>query len=305
MTDNTIVTETSISLPLFIKGKVRDTYRLQDYLMIVATDRISAFDVVLPNGIPFKGAVLNQISAFWFKQTAGIIQNHVIETVYDITQLDSYISDDKLAEFPTYLNGRAMVVKKAKRLPIECVVRGYITGSAMSEYIKTGSVCGIVLPKGLRESEELTDPIFTPTTKAETGHDMPMTIQEVEKLIGKRYAQEIKEKSIAIYKYAREYARRRGIIIADTKMEYGIDENNNLMLIDELLTPDSSRFWDASVYQPGKTQDSYDKQPVRDWLTNYGWNKTPPAPLLPYDVVKSTSERYRQAFEKITGQKLI
>jgi phosphoribosylaminoimidazole-succinocarboxamide synthase len=304
MTSQSVVTETKLSLPLFIKGKVRDTYRLGDLLIIVATDRISAFDVVLPNGIPGKGAVLNQISAFWFKHTENIIRNHVIETIIDVKQIESHLQNDKPATLPAYLAGRSMVVKKAKRLPIECVVRGYITGSAMSEYIKTGSVCGIELPEGLRESEELAEPIFTPTTKAETGHDMPITIQDVEKLVGQRYAAEIKEKSIAVYKYAREYARANGIIIADTKMEFGLDENNDLMLIDELLTPDSSRFWDASVYQAGKTQDSYDKQPVRDWLTNSGWNKEPPAPLLPYDVVKSTSERYLQAFEKLTGQKL-
>lgn len=304
MIDATVITETNISLPLFIKGKVRDTYRLKDYLMIVATDRISAFDVVLPNGIPYKGAILNQISAFWFKQTEDIILNHVIETITDVSQLDAYMGDDKLADFPAYLAGRAMVVKKARRFPIECVVRGYITGSAMNEYLKTGSVCGIKLPKGLHESEELTEPIFTPTTKADTGHDMPLTMQEVEKLAGRRYAGEIQGKSIAIYKYARDYARNKGIIIADTKMEFGLDENDKLILIDELLTPDSSRFWDASVYQVGKTQESYDKQPVRDWLTRSGWNKEPPAPVLPPDVVKNTSKKYRQAFEKITGQKL-
>jgi phosphoribosylaminoimidazole-succinocarboxamide synthase len=304
MTAESVITETHISLPLFIKGKVRDTYRLNDYLIIVATDRISAFDVVLPNGIPHKGAVLNQISAFWFKKTVDIMPNHLIETITATDRFDSYLHDNKLTGLPDYLVGSSMVVKKAKRLPIECVVRGYITGSAMTEYRQTGSVCGIKLPEGLRESEELAEPIFTPTTKADTGHDMPLSIQEVAKLIGKRYAEEIREKCITIYMFARDYARTRGIIIADTKMEYGLDEDNKLILIDELLTPDSSRFWDASVYQVGQPQESYDKQPVRDWLTRSGWNKEPPAPVLPSDVVKSTSERYRQAFEKLTGQKL-
>ncbi len=304
MTKNTIVTETKIPLPLFIRGKVRDTYDLGSYLLIIATDRISAFDVVLPNGIPDKGAVLNQISAFWFQQTAGIIANHMIAPIINIKQLDVYIPAAKRFAYPAYLAGRSMVVKKAKRVPIECVVRGYIAGSAWSEYLKSGTTCGITLPKGLRESQELTEPLFTPTTKAETGHDMPLTMDGVAKLVGDNLAEQIKGKSLAIYKYAREYASQRGIIIADTKMEFGLDEKGRLILIDELLTPDSSRFWDMATYQVGKSQDSYDKQPVRDWLTSSGWNKEPPAPQLPAEVIESTSARYHQAFERLTGQKL-
>lgn len=300
----TIVTETELQLPLFIKGKVRDTYDLNNYLLIVATDRISAFDVILPNGIPDKGAVLNQISSFWFKQTANIVPNHMVETVNKIKQLDVYLQPQKRFEYPAYLARRSMIVKKAKRLPIECVVRGYIAGSAWSEYLKSGTTCGINLPKGLKESQELPEPLFTPTTKADSGHDMPLTQDGVVKLIGRDLAAQVKEKTIAIYKFAREYARQRGIIIADTKMEFGINDNNELILIDELLTPDSSRFWDVNTHKVGQSQDSYDKQPVRDWLTASGWNKEPPAPQLPPEVIESTAARYRQAFERLTGQKL-
>jgi phosphoribosylaminoimidazole-succinocarboxamide synthase len=300
----TIVTETKLQLPLFIKGKVRDTYDLNNYLLIVATDRISAFDVVLPNGIPDKGAVLNQISSFWFKQTSNIVPNHMVETVNKIKQLDVYLQPQKRFEYPAYLARRSMIVKKAKRLPVECVVRGYIAGSAWSEYLKSGTTCGINLPKGLKESQELPEPLFTPTTKAESGHDFPLKQDGVVKLIGQELAAQVKEKSIAIYKFAREYAKQRGIIIADTKMEFGINDKNELILIDELLTPDSSRFWDVNTYKVGQSQDSYDKQPVRDWLTASGWNKEPPPPQLPPEVIESTAARYRQAFEKLTGQKL-
>ncbi len=304
MNNTNITVTTDLPLPLFIKGKVRDTYDLGNQLLIIATDRISAFDVVLPNGIPDKGAVLNQISAFWFKQTANIIPNHVTAAISDIKQLDNYLPVEKRFAYPAYLNGRSMVVKKAKRVPIECVVRGYITGSAWSEYQESGSFWGLTLPGGLRESQELDAPLFTPTTKAETGHDMPLTMDGVINLVGKNLAEQIKNTSLAIYKYAREYAKRKGIIIADTKMEFGTDENGKLILIDELLTPDSSRFWDITTYSVGKSQDSYDKQPVRDWLTGTGWNKEPPAPVLPSEVVESASKRYRQAFERLTGQTL-
>jgi phosphoribosylaminoimidazole-succinocarboxamide synthase len=303
MAFNEVISETKLPLRLFIRGKVRDTYDLGKYLLIVATDRISAFDVVLPNGIPGKGAVLNQISAFWFEQTKNIMQNHVVEPVGKNFDFKKY-TEDPVAQFPAYLAGRSMVVKKAKRLPIECVVRGYISGSAWEEYKRSASICGISLPKGLRESEELAEPIFTPTTKAETGHDMPMTMPEVEKLIGKKTAGDIKQAVISIYKSAREYARRRGIIIADTKMEFGVDENSKLILIDELLTPDSSRFWEAKSYEVGRSQESYDKQPVRDWLVQTGWNKEPPAPKLPVAVIKDTTERYLQAFKVLTGKEL-
>jgi phosphoribosylaminoimidazole-succinocarboxamide synthase len=299
-----VITETKLSVPLFIRGKVRDTYDLGKYLLIIATDRISAFDVVLPNGIPGKGAVLNQISAFWFSRTKDIIPNHVIEPIFNVLKLNNYVTLGKSKHFPDYLIGRSMVVKKAKRIPIECVVRGYLAGSGWTEYQKSSTICGISLPGGLKESEELPEPIFTPTTKADSGHDMPLTNSETEKLIGYEITNEIKETSLAIYKSAREYARGVGIIIADTKMEFGIDENEKLIIIDELLTPDSSRFWDLESYKVGKSQESYDKQPVRDWLINSGWNKEPPAPILPPEVIKSTTDRYKKAFEKLTGKKL-
>jgi phosphoribosylaminoimidazole-succinocarboxamide synthase len=303
-TIDNVITETNLSIPLFIKGKVRDTYDLGNNLLIIATDRISAFDVVLPAGIPGKGAVLNQISAFWFSRTKDVIPNHVIETIYNITRIKKYITLDNNKDLPDYLTGRSMVVKKAKRIPVECVVRGFLAGSGWVEYIKSRSICGVSLPGGLRESEELPEPIFTPTTKADTGHDMPLTNSEMEKIIGREIANEIKEKSLNIYMSALEYARGVGIIIADTKMEFGIDEEGKLILIDELLTPDSSRFWDVKSYTIGRSQESYDKQPVRDWLINSGWNKEPPAPSLPQEVIKSTSKRYKTAFEKLTGNKL-
>lgn len=298
-----VLMETSLPLPLFIRGKVRDTYDLGNLLLIIATDRISAFDVVLPCGIPNKGRVLNQLSAFWFKQTAGLVPNHVVSTVDNADCLDYYIPAEKAFPAPEYLNGRSMVVKKVKRIAIECVVRGYLSGSAWAEYQKQGMIAGQPVPKGLRESEELPEPIFTPTTKADTGHDQPVTLKEVEKLVGRDLAQELKAKSLAIYKYAREYARKRGIIIADTKMEFGLDEDR-LILIDELLTPDSSRFWDVSLYKVGQSQPSLDKQPVRDWLTQSGWKMEPPAPMLPDEVIEATTKRYVQAYERLTGKKL-
>jgi len=282
---------------------VRDTYKLDNQLLLIATDRISAFDVVLPCGIPSKGLVLNQLSLFWFKQTADLMPNHLVETVDDVHCLDTYIPAENRFPYPSYLAGRSMVVKKAKRTPIECVVRGYISGSAWAEYQQYGTISGLPLHKGLRESQELPEPLFTPTTKAETGHDQPLTMDEVRKLVGDALAEEIREKSLAIYSYAREYARDRGIIIADTKMEFGLD-NDKLILIDELLTPDSSRLWDANLYKIGQSQPSYDKQPVRDWLVNAGWNKEPPAPMLPTEVIEATTRRYEQAYERLTGKKL-
>jgi phosphoribosylaminoimidazole-succinocarboxamide synthase len=230
--------------------------------------------------------------------------NHLLETVDDVHCLDSYLTEESRFDYPDYLRGRAMIVKKVKRLPIECVVRGYISGSAWEEYQQQGTVSRNPMPEGLQESQELSEPIFTPTTKAESGHDEPITINNMIKLIGLSTTQEIEEKSLAIYNYAREYALSRGIIIADTKFEFGID-NGRLVLIDELLTPDSSRFWDASQYKVGQSQPSFDKQPVRDWLVQAGWNKEPPAPMLPPEVIKATTDRYVQAYEKITEKKLI
>jgi phosphoribosylaminoimidazole-succinocarboxamide synthase len=282
---------------------VRDTYDLGKQLLIVATDRLSAFDVVLPCGIPDKGRVLNQISAYWFNETKNIVPNHVIELVNDPKVMDKYLPANKRFAYPAYLAGRSMVVKKVKRLPVECVVRGYLAGSAWAEYQKSGTAFGIPLPKKMLESQELPEPLFTPTTKADTGHDMPMTIEEMGKLIRVKLANDIKDKSLAIYNYARKQAITKGIIIADTKFEFGM-EGDKLIVIDEMLTPDSSRFWDTKSYKPGQSQPSYDKQPVRDWLTDSGWNKEPPAPMLPPEVIESTSRIYRTAYERLTGKKL-
>jgi len=297
------LTNTNLPLSLFIRGKVRDTYDLGNLLLIIATDRISAFDEVLPCGIQGKGLVLNQLSAFWFEKTENLVPNHLIEVVDDVHCLDAYLPTESRFPYPSYLAGRSMIVKKAKRIPVECVVRGYLSGSAWAEYQQQGTVSSFLLPKGLQESQELPQPLFTPTTKAETGHDLPLSMDETKKLVGEALAEEIKEKSLAIYSYARQYARARGIIIADTKMEFGLD-NNKLILIDELLTPDSSRFWDAEQYKVGQSQPSYDKQPVRDWLVQAGWNKEPPAPMLPSEVIEATSKRYQEGYERLTGGKL-
>lgn len=297
------LTNTNLPLPLFIRGKVRDTYDLGNLLLIIATDRISAFDVVLPCGVPNKGLVLNQLAAFWFEKTRDLVPNHLVEVVDDTHCLDAYLPTESRFPYPSYLAGRSMIVKKAERIPIECVVRGYLSGSAWTEYQQHGTVAGLLLPEGLQESQELPQPLFTPTTKAESGHDLPVSIDEMKGVVGEALAEELKEKSLAIYSYARQYARARDIIIADTKMEFGRD-NNKLILIDELLTPDSSRFWDTGQYEVGKSQPSYDKQPVRDWLVEAGWNKEPPVPMLAPEVIEATSKRYQQAYERLTGKKL-
>jgi len=294
---------TDLPLPLFIRGKVRDTYHLGNRLLIIATDRISAFDVVLPCGIPNKGRVLNRLSAFWFEKTRDLVPNHLLEVVDDIQCLDAYLPTESRFPYPPYLVGRSMIVNKAERIPIECVVRGYLSGSAWAEYQQHGTVAGLHLPEGLQESQELPQPLFTPTTKAESGHDMPLSMDEMKEVVGEALAEELKEKSLAIYSYAQEYAKARGIIIADTKMEFGLD-NDKLILIDELLTPDSSRFWDTAQYKVGQSQPSYDKQPTRDWLIEAGWNKEPPAPMLPPEVIEATGKRYQHAYERITGKKL-
>jgi phosphoribosylaminoimidazole-succinocarboxamide synthase len=304
MSNNQLVLiNTDLPLPLFIRGKVRDTYDLGNHLLIIATDRISAFDSVLPCGIPNKGLVLNQLSIFWFRQTADLMPNHLVESVDDVHCLDTYIPAESHFPCPAYLAGRSMVVKKGKRLPIECVVRGYLAGSGWAEYQQYGTIFGFSLPKGLQESQELPEPLFTPTTKEETGHDKPITMDEMRKLAGEDIAGDMREKSLAIYNYAREYAQKRGIIIADTKMEFGLDDDE-LILIDELLTPDSSRIWDVDSYKIGQPQPSYDKQPLRDWLVQAGWNKEPPAPMLPPEVIEATARRYEQAFQKLTGREL-
>jgi phosphoribosylaminoimidazole-succinocarboxamide synthase len=277
-------------------GKVRDIYDLGDELVLVTSDRVSAFDVVLPNIIPNKGAVLNKLSAFWFNFTENFIPNHMI----------SIHNADMPKEFQTEkFEGRCMLVKKLKMLPVECIVRGYITGSGWDSYQKNGSVCGIKLPDGLQESEKLPMPIYTPTTKAVEGHDEHISFEETVKLVGKELAVQLRDKSLEIYSTCAEFARYKGIIIADTKFEFGVDENGTLVLADEVLTPDSSRFWSANQYQVGKSQKSYDKQFLRDWLKLSGWDKTPPAPPLPYEIVSITSAKYVEAFDTLTGKNFL
>jgi len=302
-TSLSVLLNTDLRLPMFVRGKVRDTYDLDNRLLIIATDRISAFDVVLPCGIPNKGLVLNQLSTFWFNQTRELVSNHLVEAVDDVRCLDAYLPAKSRFAYPSYLAGRSMVVKKVKRILFECVVRGYLAGSAWDEYQQYGTISGLPLPKGLKQSQELPQPLFTPTTKAETGHDQPLSMDEMGRLVGEALAEELRQKSLAIYSYAQGYAIARGIIIADTKFEFGLD-GDKLILIDELLTPDSSRIWDAELYKVGQSQASYDKQPVRDWLTESGWNKEPPAPMLPPEVIEATTKRYKQAYQRLTGRKL-
>jgi len=276
---------------LFKRGKVRDVYDLEDKLLIISTDRISCFDVVLPTCIPFKGKVLTQLSLFWFEFTKDIVPNHFITA-----KIDDFPSD--LHKYKDILEGRSMLVKKAKPIPVECVVRGYLSGSAWKEYQKTQSICGIKLPKGLREADKLPEAIFTPATKEEVGHDMNVTEKFVEEELGKEITQKLKEISLAIYNKASIYAESKGIIIADTKFEFGIYEGE-IILIDEVLTPDSSRFWPKEGYKPGGPQPSFDKQFVRDYLESISWDKNPPAPELPEEIVKKTSEKYLQVLKML------
>ncbi len=288
---------------LFRRGKVRDTYDLGDRLLMVATDRISAFDVVLPTPIPDKGAVLTQLSAFWFERTSHLVPNHYVDLVSDPAQLAPYWDLLGPALSPVDLVGRSMLVKKAEPVPVECVVRGYISGSGWAEYRDRGTLAGELLPPGLRESEELPDAYFTPATKAETGHDENITIAEMERMVGADLTQRLKKFSIALYEHARVYARQRGIIIADTKFEFGL-VGDEVLLIDEALTPDSSRFWDIRDYRAGIAPPSFDKQYVRDWLVEAGWNKEPPAPELPPEIVARTTGKYLEAFTRLTGREL-
>jgi phosphoribosylaminoimidazole-succinocarboxamide synthase len=277
-------------------GKVREIFDLGDRLLFVASDRISAFDCVMPNGIPRKGEVLTQISYFWFGRTAAFQPNHLLSQSGDALPA-------ALQPYAAQLRGRSMIVKKAKPLAIECVVRGYLAGSGWKEYRERQTVCGIKLPAGLKESSELPEPIFTPATKAETGHDENISFEEAAKIVGADVAEQSRAASLKIYTTAREYARQRGIIIADTKFEFGHFEGK-LLLIDEVLTPDSSRFWPADEYQPGRGQPSFDKQYVRDYLETLDWNKQPPAPPLPSDVVGRTQEKYLDAYRRLTGKEL-
>jgi phosphoribosylaminoimidazole-succinocarboxamide synthase len=277
-------------------GKVREVFDLGDRLLFVATDRLSAFDVIMPNGIPRKGEVLTQISYFWFAQTESFQPNHLISRVNEPLPKN-------LQPFAGQLAGRSMIVKKCKPLAIECVVRGYLAGSGWKEYQKSQTVCGIKLPPSLKESSELPEPIFTPATKAETGHDENISFERAKRIIGDDMAGQARAASLRIYNFARDYALQRGIIIADTKFEFGLD-NGKLILIDEVLTPDSSRFWPADQYQPGRSQPSFDKQFVRDYLETLAWGKTPPGPKLPDDVVAKTSAKYLEAYERFTGRRL-
>ena len=277
-------------------GKVREIFDLGDYLLMVATDRISAFDCVLPNGIPLKGVVLTQLSHFWFDQLTPIVANH------RLTRADDPLPP-LLKPYERKLARRTMIVKKTQPLPIECVVRGYLAGSGWKEYRQSQTVCGIHLPDGLVESSELPEPIFTPSTKAATGHDTNISFEQAAEMVGVESAEQIRDLSLQIYKTARRHARQRGIIIADTKFEFGFYEGR-LILIDEVLTPDSSRFWPADQYKPGRSQPSFDKQFVRDYLETLPWNKKPPAPELPAEVVAGTRDKYVEAYERLTGREL-
>jgi phosphoribosylaminoimidazole-succinocarboxamide synthase len=277
-------------------GKVREVFDLGERLLFVATDRISAFDVIMPNGIPRKGEVLTQISHFWFARTDAFQPNHLLSRAGDPLP-------ENLRPFADQLARRSMIVKKCQPLAIECVVRGYLAGSGWKEYRKSQTVCGIKLPGGLKEAGELPEPIFTPATKAETGHDENISFEQAKEVVGADIAEQARAASLKIYSFARDYARRRGIIIADTKFEFGLDDGK-LILIDEVLTPDSSRFWPADQYQPGHSQPSFDKQFVRDYLETLDWNKTPPGPELPPEVVAKTTAKYLEAYERLTGGRL-
>ncbi len=305
-----VVTQTHIAgLPAPKRGKVRDIYDLGDSLLIVATDRISAFDVVLPNGIPDKGRVLTQLSLYWFERTQHIVRNHVLSADIDaiasaLEAVGAQVDEGTCA----MLEGRSMLVVKTKPYPVECVVRGYLAGSLWKEYVQAGgrenpvTLHGIDLPAGLRESDRLEEPIFTPATKAEVGHDENISLEQAVAIAGE-VARELARLSVEIYRFAREEAAQKGIIIADTKFEFG-EKDGQILLIDEVLTPDSSRFWAVDDYVPGRSQPSFDKQYVRDWLESTGWDKTPPAPDLPDEVVQKTSEKYREAYRRVTGKEL-
>ncbi len=297
MSCSRVVLQTDIPGRSVRRGKVRDIYDLGDTLLIVATDRISAFDVVMANGIPHKGAVLTALSCFWFARLGSITPHHLIETVRDRAPAGFEPHLDQL-------RGRAMVVRKTKVVPIEAVVRGYLAGSGWKEYGESGRVCGVSLPPGLKQCDRLPQPIFTPATKAETGHDLNISFEEACGIVGRDVMTAIRDRSVALYEHAAEYARGRGVIIADTKFEWGW-AGDELILIDEVLTPDSSRFWPADRYEPGRDQASYDKQFVRDYLESIRFNKQPPGPTLPEEVVAKTSEKYLEAYERLTGAKLV
>ena len=281
-------------LPLLARGKVRDVYDLDDKLLIVATDRLSAFDVVMPNGIPGKGKILTEMSLFWFDLTKDVVPNHLISS-----NVDDY--PESLHKYRDQLEGRSMLVVKAERLDVECIVRGYITGSGWKEYLRTGAICGIQLPVGLVESQKLPENIFTPSTKADEGHDENVSFDFIADLIGREYTEEVRDLSLAVYEKARDYAATKGVIIADTKFEFGV-VNGRTILIDEILSPDSSRFWPASEYKAGQSQPSFDKQFVRDYLSGLDWDKTPPGPQLPDEIVEKTLEKYKEVRDLLLGR---
>jgi len=292
-----VVVNTDLPIDVVNKGKVRDIYEIDDNLLLVVTDRISAFDYVLPNPIPSKGVCLNQLSKFWFEYTKDIVPNHMIST-----ELDDF--PEVLQDYSEQLEYRSMLVKKTKVIPIECIVRGYISGSAWKSYKKDGTVCGIKLSSGLRESEQFDEPLFTPSTKADTGHDINISFEEMEEIAGDDVSEQLKKFSLGLYTTAAEYARKKGIIIADTKFEFGMLDDE-IILIDEVLTPDSSRFWPADRYELGRSQPSFDKQFVRDYLNTTNWDKNSPPPQLPEEVIKETQRKYQEAYEKITGKKFL
>jgi phosphoribosylaminoimidazole-succinocarboxamide synthase len=297
-----VVLQTEIpGLPPALRGKVRDVYDLGDRLLIVATDRISAYDSVLPTGIPDKGKVLNQLSAFWFSQVQGFCPHHYLSVEEsDVAAAVKSIADNAPQE---QFVGRSMVVRKTQPLPVECIVRGYLDGSAWKEYQKSSSVCGIALPAGLLQGSRLPEPIFTPSTKASSGHDINITHADMAEIVAPEVMSRAIELSLAVYNHAAEFARQRGVIIADTKFEFGVLDGQTIM-IDECLTPDSSRFWDAELHRPGGPQASYDKQFVRDYLDGIGWNHEPPAPPLPPEVAEKTADKYRGLFQRISGREL-
>ena len=283
-------------IPLIARGKVRDIYAIDDKLLIVATDRISAFDYVLATGIPDKGRILTQLSVFWFEFLKDITPTHFLTA--DLSEYPA-----ALRAFSDQLEGRSMLVRRCRMLEVECVVRGYLSGSGWKDYLATGAVCGVPLPAGLKESDKLPEPIFTPATKAQSGHDENISFEQAASMVGSEKAEKLRRLTLDIYKKAAAYAETRGIIIADTKFEFGLD-GDTLVLADEVLTPDSSRFWPRSEYRPGGPQPSYDKQYVRDYLESIRWNKQPPAPALPPEVAARTSEKYREAYRALTGREL-
>ncbi|MFA5144394.1 MAG: phosphoribosylaminoimidazolesuccinocarboxamide synthase [Candidatus Omnitrophota bacterium] len=296
MSEGVLLSSDLKGLKLYKRGKVRDVYDLGDRLLIVSTDRISCFDVILSGGIPYKGRVLTGLSCFWFDFIRDIIPNHFLTC--DINKYPA-----ELKEYKNALAGRSMLVLKTKSLPVECVVRGYLSGSGWKEYKEKGSICGIKLPSGLQESDKLPEVLFTPSTKEDKGHDINITLESAENMLGKKVTDKLAEASIKIYKKASDYALSRGIIIADTKFEFGI-YNDGIILIDEALTPDSSRFWPKDGYAPGRPQPSFDKQFVRDYLETLDWDKTPPAPKLPEEIVLKTSQKYLEAYARLTGRDL-